>query len=97
MYLPGPGRPVSNASEDSGAPVIPLSQTPVTMITSAVIEHMMMVSINVPSMAIMPWRTGSWVRAAACGALAAVVVRWLAPFLILRWLKVYATGFSCED
>ena len=47
------------------APVSPLVQAPVTRIASAVNEHTISVSMNVPSMATRPWLTGPLVCAAA--------------------------------
>ena len=53
------------ASMERAAPVSPLLQAPVRIITNAVMVQTMMVSMKVPSMPIMPCCTGSLVCAAA--------------------------------
>ncbi len=54
---PMPGIADSKAAADNAAPLAPLVQTPVQMIARPVIEQTMMVSMNVPSIPIMPERT----------------------------------------
>ena len=61
-----PGTPTENAMRVRLAPVSPESMTPVMTMARPVIVQTMSVSMNVPSMAIVPCLTGSSVRAAAC-------------------------------
>ena len=56
----------SNASDDKLAPVSPLVHAPETMMTKPVIEQIIIVSMKVPIIAIVPWRTGLLVIADAC-------------------------------
>ena len=60
-----PGIADSKANDDKLAPVSPLVQAPDTIITSPVIEQIIIVSINVPIMAIVPCLTGLFVIADA--------------------------------
>ena len=53
-YPPRPGSDFSKASEVNAAPVSPDDQAPDAMIAKPVIEHTMIVSMNVPSIAIRP-------------------------------------------
>ena len=50
----------------SGAPLTPESHTPVVIITRAVMVQMTIVSMNGPSIATMPSRTGSSTLAVEC-------------------------------
>ncbi len=62
---------LENASAESGAPSSPLVQAPVATMAKPVTEHTTMVSIKVPSMAMLPWRAG-WSVCAEAWAMGAL-------------------------
>ena len=59
------GIPNTKALDDRTAPVVPFCHSPLIMITKAVMEHNIIVSINVPNIPIAPCFTGLFVLAAA--------------------------------